>query len=184
MTTQGGIMYNLLPIVMFLLSALTPDQRVELAVSAKDTEVTLTDTTQAIVKTNRGSFRLLLYGKDAPISVKNFVRLAEAGFYDGLTFHRYEPGFVIQGGDPQGTGMGDAGYTIPLEISDRKHIKGALGMARAQDPNSGSCQFYICLEAQPGLDGSYTVFGEVIKGMSIVEQLRQGDKIIKIKIIR
>jgi cyclophilin family peptidyl-prolyl cis-trans isomerase len=169
---------------MFIMSALTPDQRVDLALSVKDKEVTLSDSTQAIVKTSKGSFILLLYGKDAPISVKNFVRLAEAGFYDGLTFHRYEPGFVIQGGDPQGTGVGDAGYTIPLETSDRKHIKGALGMARAQDPNSGSCQFYICLEAQPGLDGSYTVFGEVIKGMSVVNQLRVGDQIIKIKIIR
>jgi len=177
-------MFNVIPMMVFLLSALTPDQRVDLARSVKDTEVTLSDTTQAIVKTNRGSFRLFLYGNDAPISVKNFVRLAEAGFYDGLTFHRYEPDFVIQGGDPLGNGMGDAGYTIPLEISDRKHIKGALGMARAQDPNSGSCQFYICLEAQPGLDGGYTVFGEVIKGMSVVDQLRQGDKIIKIKIIR
>lgn len=177
-------MFNFLPIAMFIISALTPDQRVELALSVKDKEVTLGDTVQAIVKTNKGSFSLLLYGKEAPITVKNFVRLAEAGFYDGLTFHRYEPDFVIQGGDPLGNGMGDAGYTIPLEISERKHIKGALGMARASDPNSGSCQFYICLEAQPGLDGSYTVFGEVIKGMSVISQLRKGDKIIKIKIIR
>jgi hypothetical protein len=84
---------------------------------------------------------------------KNFMELTARGFYDGLTFHRFEPGFVIQGGDPQGTGMGGSEKNIPLEITHYKHVKGALGMARSQDPNSASSQFYVCLADTPFLDG-------------------------------
>ncbi len=159
-----------------------PETRIKVAKQYKDVDIPLTGKEKAKIVTNKGTIIAELYGKDAPITVKNFVRLAKLGFYDGLTFHRYVKNFVIQGGDPLGTGYGNAGYTIPLEISEKKHVEGALGMARARDPNSGSCQFYITLKPQPHLDGKYTVFGRVIEGMDVVKKLRKGDKIIKIEI--
>jgi cyclophilin family peptidyl-prolyl cis-trans isomerase len=138
----------------------------------------------AIIETNKGTFKFQLYEEKAPITTKNFIELAESGFYDGLTFHRYEPGFVIQGGDPKGDGTGGSSKTIPLEVKpDLKHVEGAVGMARSQDPNSASSQFYITLSETPFLNGRYAVFGVVIEGMDIVKSLRKGDKIIKVKII-
>ncbi len=160
----------------------SPEDRIQVAKQYKDVKIPLEDSVVAIVKTNKGTFKALLYPKDAPITVQNFVRLSLLGFYDGLIFHRYVPNFVIQGGDPYGKGYGDAGYTIPLEVSEKKHVMGALGMARAQDPNSGSCQWYITLKATPYLDGKYTVFGRVIEGMDVVLKLRQGDVIERIDI--
>ena len=137
----------------------------------------------AVIETNKGIFKFQLYEEKAPITTKNFIELAESGFYDGLKFHRYVPGFVIQGGDPQGTGMGGSGKTIPLEINkDLRHIEGALGMARSQDPNSASSQFYVTLADTPHLDDNYAVFGLVTEGMDIVKQLREGDKMLKVKI--
>ncbi|MBI3035058.1 peptidylprolyl isomerase [Candidatus Woesearchaeota archaeon] len=134
----------------------------------------------AIIETNKGIIKAELYTEKAPVTTKNFIDLANAGFYDGLTFHRVEPGFVIQGGDPKGDGTGGSGKTIPLEINpDLKHVKGALGMARSQDPNSASSQFYITLAETPFLDGNYAVFGKVIQGMDIVENIRVGDKMNK-----
>src|SRR3990172_11079880 len=98
------------------------------------------------IATNKGMFRFELYTEKAPITAANFIGLAESGFYDGLTFHRYEPGFVIQGGDPQGDGTGGSEKTIPLEIHpELRHIEGAVAMARSQDPDSASCQFYVTL---------------------------------------
>jgi cyclophilin family peptidyl-prolyl cis-trans isomerase len=138
----------------------------------------------AIIETNKGTFKFQLYEEKAPITTKNFIELAESGFYDGLTFHRYEPGFVIQGGDPKGDGTGGSSKTIPLEVKpDLKHVEGAVGMARSQDPNSASSQFYITLSETPFLNGRYAVFGVVIEGMDIVKSLRKGDKMIKVKII-
>ncbi len=156
------------------------EERIKIAKMYKDSTLSLPDSIFATIKTNKGDIKVVLYSKDAPKTVQNFVRLSLLGFYDGLTFHRYVPNFVIQGGDPLGTGYGDAGYTIPLEISNRKHVKGALGMARAQDPNSGSCQWYITLKPTHFLDGKYTVFGKVVDGMDTVLNLRKGDKIEKI----
>ena len=134
------------------------------------------------LETTKGAVTVELFA-DVPISAKNFVDLASAGFYDGLTFHRHVPGFVIQGGDPTGTGSGGSGKTIPLEITSRKHLKGALGMARTMDPNSATSQFYICLADTPNLDGQYTVFGQVLEGMDNVLQLRQGDKMTKVTVL-
>jgi len=158
------------------------ETRVRIATKYKDVDVPIKSDERAKIVTSKGTIIAELYGKDAPITVKNFIRLSELGFYDGLIFHRYVKNFVIQGGDPKGTGMGDAGYNIPLEISEKKHVEGALGMARARDPNSGSCQFYITLRPTPHLDGNYTVFGRVIEGMGVVKKLRKGDKIIRIEI--
>ncbi len=111
---------------------------------------------------------------------ENFINLVSSGFYDGLIFHRYEPNFVIQGGDPTGTGMGNSGKTVPLEITAHQHVKGALGMARSQDPNSASCQFYVCLADAHFLDKGYTVFGQIVEGMDNVLKLRKDDKMIKV----
>ena len=138
----------------------------------------------AVIETGKGMIKAELYTEKAPITTKNFIELANSGFYDGLTFHRVEPGFVVQGGDPKGDGTGGSEKSIPLEISQElKHAKGALGMARSQDPNSASSQFYITLAPTPFLDGNYAVFGKVIEGMEVAEQINIGDKMNKVYII-
>lgn len=146
---------------------------------------------QAIIKTAKGDITIELYPKEAPLSVTNFVQLAEGGFYQGLTFHRVVPNFVVQGGDPEGSGRGGPGYTIPAEIegNPHKHIKGALAWARLGDEvnpkkRSSGSQFYITLAPTPFLDGGYTVFGKTISGMEVVEKISQGDRITSIQIVR
>lgn len=118
-----------------------------------------------------GKIIIELYPDKAPKTVANFIKLVEAGFYDGISFHRYEEGFVIQGGDPTGTGTGGSDETIPLEISDLRHKQYAVGMARTDDPNSATSQFYITLRETPSLDGSYAVFGYVIEGKAVVDRM-------------
>ncbi len=133
-----------------------------------------------ILETVKGTIKFELKESEAPITTKNFIDLANRGFYNGLSFHRVEPGFVIQGGDPRGDGTGGSGKTIPLEIAPSlTHKKGAVGMARSQDPNSASSQFYICLEDAKFLDKNYAVFGQVTEGMDVVAKIRKGDKILK-----
>jgi len=128
----------------------------------------------ATVQTSMGTFYIELFSEDASRTVSNFIYLAQKGFFDGLTFHRIVPGHVIQGGDPEGTGAGDAGYTIPFEQSPHKHLEGSVGMARSgDDMNSASSQFYICLAARPHLDGKYTIFGQVYDGMEVVRKIGQ-----------
>jgi cyclophilin family peptidyl-prolyl cis-trans isomerase/uncharacterized protein YceK len=139
----------------------------------------------ATIVTSKGNIVAELY-QDTPASANNFVTLAEEGFYDGLTFHRVEPGFVIQGGDPKGDGTGGPGYTIPAEIN-HTHTKGALAWARTSDQvnperRSSGSQFYITLDQTPFLDGAYTVFGQVIEGMDVAEKIAVGDKIERIDI--
>lgn len=141
---------------------------------------------EALIETDKGNIRVNLYAKEAPLSVTNFIQLAKGGFYEGLTFHRVEPGFVVQGGDPLGNGTGGPGYTVPAEIG-KPHNKGALAWARTGDEinpqrRSSGSQFYITLEATPFLDGAYTVFGQTIEGMDVVEKIRRGDKIKKVTI--
>jgi cyclophilin family peptidyl-prolyl cis-trans isomerase len=138
---------------------------------------------QVHFETTQGSFIADLYS-DVPITTQNFLDLVSRKFYDGLVFHRYVQGFVIQGGDPTGTGGGGSGKNIPLEITAHKHVLGALGMARSQDPNSASCQFYVCLLDLPSLDGSYAVFGQVVKGMENAVKLRQGDKMTRVTLVK
>ena len=139
----------------------------------------------AVIETDKGIIKAELYTQDAPITAKNFIELANSGFYDGLAFHRYEPGFVIQGGDPNGDGTGGSPKKIPLEISKKlTHVKGALAMARTNDPNSASSQFYIALEDIHFLDGNYAVFGKVIEGMDVAGRLRAGDAMSKVAIER
>ena len=151
--------------------------------SEKDQSVTSEKNRIATIVTEKGTIKFELYEKEAPITAKNFIELAQTGFYDGLTFHRVEPGFVIQGGDPKGDGTGGAGKTIPLEINPAlTHKKGAVAMARSSDPNSASSQFYICLEDAQFLDKNYAIFGQVIQGQDVVEKIVKGDKMQKVTI--
>ena len=139
----------------------------------------------AVVKTNKGTIRVQLAGKDAPIHVGNFVELATKGFYKGLTFHRYVPDFVIQGGCPLGTGTGNPGYSIKQEYTtnpNNSHEDGALAMARSFMPDSAGSQFYFCLGPQHFLDPNYTVFGQTIEGLDVIHALRKGDIIEDIEI--
>lgn len=112
--------------------------------------------------TNKGPIRIGFFPEKAPGHVKNFVALAKIGFFDGLIFHRVIEGFMIQGGCPQGTGYGNGGYNIKAEFNSTKHVPGILSMARSNDPNSASTQFFICLETYPSQDGQYTAFGKVL----------------------
>lgn len=137
----------------------------------------------AIIETGKGTIKAELYTDKAPITAKNFIDLAKSGFYNGLTFHRVEPGFVVQGGDPKGDGTGGSGKTIPLETSpELRHVKGALAMARSQEPDSASSQFYITLDETPFLDGNYAVFGKIVMGMEAVEKIKVGDRMNKVSI--
>ncbi len=141
---------------------------------------------RATIRTSRGDIELELDATDAPQTVNNFVFLSCQGFYDGLTFHRYEPGFVIQGGDPLGRGDGGPGYVVPAEVG-LPHVEGAVAMARLSDQvnpqrDSSGSQFYITLAPTPFLDGAYTVFGQVVGGMDVVQAIRAGDKIERVVI--
>jgi peptidyl-prolyl cis-trans isomerase B (cyclophilin B) len=137
---------------------------------------------QAVIKMANGNeINIELFEKDAPNTVANFEKLANSGFYDGLTFHRVIPGFVAQGGCPKGNGTGGAGYTIKCEINPNKHVRGALSMAHA-GPNTGSSQFFIVYQPQPHLDGVHTVFGQVTSGMEYVDQFTGHDRMASIRV--
>ena len=155
------------------------------------------DNDVAVITTSYGDMVIEFYPDVAPMHVESFITLAKEGYFDGTTFHRVIPGFVIQGGDPNskdddrmndGTG-GRAGkyfgigrendpssWTIPAEFNDSLHIKGTLSMARSQNPNSGSSQFFICHEPTPQLNGKYTVFGQVIKGLDVIDTIVNVDR--------
>ena len=134
---------------------------------------------KVLIETNKGYVTIELYD-DTPITTTNFLKLIDEGFYNNLTFHRYEPGFVIQGGDPNGDGTGGSAETIKLEVIGRSHYRGTLGMARSSNPNSASSQFFINLADNDFLDEGYTVFGKVTEGMDVVDELRVGDQILHI----
>ncbi len=133
---------------------------------------------RVLLRTTKGDILLELFEDQAPNTVANFIHLVEKGFYNGLTFHRVIPGFVAQGGDPQGTGKGGPGYTIPDEHKRpdaRRHYWGSVAMARTSEPNSAGSQFYIAYKRLPALDGAYTVFGRVIRGMDVALRLNPQD---------
>jgi len=134
-----------------------------------------------VFETSKGTFKAEVFEKQAPITAGNFLSLVRAGFYNNLTFHRYESNFVIQGGDPKGDGTGGSGKKISLEIvPGLTHELGALAMARTNDPNSATSQFYVVIGEASFLDGAYAVFGNVTDGMDIVMTLRKGDKMAKV----
>jgi cyclophilin family peptidyl-prolyl cis-trans isomerase len=136
------------------------------------------------VLTERGEITFELFDDKAPITCGSFLLLAESGFYNGVVFHRIEPGFCVQGGDPTGTGAGGPGFTIPDELrADLKHDVGMLSMAKTMAPNSGGSQFFICLggpAATGHLDMMHSVFGKVASGMDVVKKLQVGDKMQKV----
>ncbi len=172
--------------VMLGLSPLLGEETMEFTEPKKALEFDVNKKYLAVIKTDKGDITCELYPAKAPLSVTNFIMLAKGGFYNGLTFHRVVPGFVIQGGDPSGTGSGGPGYTIPAEIG-LPHLAGALAWARLSDQvnpqrRSSGSQFYITLDKVPFLDGEYTVFGQTIKGMDVVLKIKQGDKIQSIDI--
>lgn len=157
----------------------------------------------AVIDTTQGTIRVQLAGNDAPIHVGNFVELAQQGYYNGLKFHRYVPGFVIQGGCPNtrdmtpeqvargergangAPGTGGPGYRIKGEWTtnpNNVHNDGTLAMARSSHPDSAGSQFYFCLGAQPFLDSGYTVFGQTIEGLDVIGKLRAGDVIENVSI--
>ncbi len=129
----------------------------------------------ATIKMDIGDIKIELFAKDAPESVNSFVFLARDGYYDGLTFHRVIAGFVAQGGDPDGTGRGGPGYTIPDEVNKNKFLDGSVGMAKTSAPNSAGSQFFIDYAPQPNLDGGYTVFGQVVEGRGVLDKITQRD---------
>jgi peptidyl-prolyl cis-trans isomerase B (cyclophilin B) len=137
----------------------------------------------AEIETDRGSIKLELFPNHAPKTVNNFVFLAQQGFYDGVSFHRVISNFMIQGGDPTGTGAGGPGYSFEDEVADNPltHETGVISMANA-GPNTNGSQFFITHSPQPHLNGNHTVFGKVVSGQDVVDSIRQGDKMERIKI--
>jgi cyclophilin family peptidyl-prolyl cis-trans isomerase len=135
----------------------------------------------ATIHTTKGRIRIELFPQDAPITVGSFVTLARKGYFNNLTFHRVVPNFVIQGGDPRGDGEGGPGYQIRCEVNTRPYTRGAVGMALSGKDTGGS-QFFITHSPQPHLDGGYTVFGQVISGMEIVDRISRGDVIRRVEI--
>ncbi len=166
-------------------------------------QVELTGSETAVVTTSKGVVKLSFFGEDAPNTVATFVELSRDGYFDGIKFHRVEPNFVVQGGDPltkplsedevreivrrqkaqmyspsdPALGTGGPGFNLAAEFNERPHLEGTLSMARSQNPDSAGSQFYICLGPQPFLDGQYTVFGEVTEGMDVVHSIAVGDTI-------
>jgi len=134
------------------------------------------------IETAHGDVLIELYPDTAPNTVANFKALAGKGFYDGLKFHRVIAGFMAQGGDPEGTGMGGPGYKVKAEFNARKHVRGTVAMARSASPDSAGSQFYICFGPQPHLDGQYTIFGQVVEGMDVVDQIKQGDIMTRVTV--
>jgi len=145
----------------------------------------------AVIETEKGNLVLELFARDVPKTVNNFVFLAKEGYYDGTTFHRVIPGFMVQGGDQTGTGRGGPGYRFEDEFTGHRHVTGALSMANS-GPNTNGSQFFICYSLQRGLDGKHSVFGQLIEGMDVLESLTprdpnqspdfKGDKIIRVTI--
>jgi len=140
-------------------------------------------TYRAKIETDKGDIELELYAQYAPQTVNNFVFLAREGFYDGVTFHRVISDFMVQGGDPTGSGRGGPGYQFEDEFKGNplKHEKGVISMANAGPGTNGS-QFFITHSPQPHLDGRHTVFGKVVKGQGVVDAIRQGDSMVKVEI--
>jgi len=141
-------------------------------------EIRQMSNTMAVIETKYGNMKIRFFPEVAPNHIENFIRLAEQGFYDGTTFHRVIPGFMIQGGDPNSKssdrsrhGTGGPGYTVKAEFSDKPHKRGTVSMARAADPDSAGSQFFICVADAGFLDRQYTVFGEVVSGMDMADKI-------------
>ena len=144
---------------------------------------------KVVISTVHGPVTIQLLGEHAPKTVANFIKLAREGFYDGLTFHRVEPGVLVQGGDPRGNGTGGPGYTVEAEIDPQLHHRvGTVATARLGDRanperRSSGSQFYICLQPLPYLDGAYTIFGQVVEGLDVAARIQRGDRMTKVEVL-
>ena len=149
--------------------------------SAPEMQIDASKNYMAEIETDRGSIKLELFSNHAPKTVNNFVFLAQQGFYDGILFHRVISNFMIQGGDPTGTGAGGPGYSFEDEVADNPltHETGVISMANA-GPNTNGSQFFITHSPQPHLNGNHTVFGKVVSGQDVVDSIRQGDKMERV----
>ncbi len=140
----------------------------------------------AEIHTDKGVMKVVFFAEDAPKTVENFVKLAKSGYYDGIVFHRVIPNFMVQTGDPTGTGSGGPGYTIPCELTanNQYHDRGVLSMAH-RGLNTGGSQFFICHNRTntQHLDRKHTVFGKVVEGLDVIDQIRQGDRMTKVVVI-
>ncbi len=139
-------------------------------------------TSQIRLRTNKGDIVFTFYADEAPQHSAAFVKLAKSGFYDGLQFHRVEPGFVIQGGDPDGNGTGGPGYRLDAEFNHHPHVRGTVAMARSVNPNSAGSQFYICLGDARFLDKQYTVFGQTTLGLDVLDSIKVGDVMERVSV--
>lgn len=135
---------------------------------------------KATIKTVHGNIVFRFYPKHAPNTTTRIIQLIQQGFYDGLSFHRVVPNFVIQGGDPLGNGTGGSGQNLKAEFNDLQHVEGTVAMARAQNPDSADSQFYIALGTLKNLDGQYTIFGKVVEGIEVVRKISVGDKMLSV----
>ena len=165
----------LFPLTLFLSQSFSQEVRSK---NFSSEEVKKMSDQQAIIHTKLGDITLKFFPDVAPNHANNFIELAKKGFYNGTIFHRVVPKFVIQGGDPNSKnpdrskhGMGGPGYSVKAEFSSKPHKRGTLSMARSADPNSAGSQFFVCVADAPFLDGKYTVFGEVVKGMEVVDKI-------------
>ena len=134
-----------------------------------------------VLETEKGTMVIEMYPGVAPLTVARIGELAGSGFFDGIIFHRVVADFVVQAGDPTGSGEGGSGRTIAAEFSHLHYIRGSMGMARDDDIHSNDSQFFICITDQPHLDGKYTLFGQVIRGMEVLDKIRQGDTILSMR---
>jgi len=183
---RGGIISrtaSLILAVLALLSASCGDSASKTKTYSAPPAMTIDSSKQytATIETEKGDLVLELFASDVPVTVNNFVFLAREGFYDGTTFHRVIPGFVAQGGDPTGTGTGTPGYRFADEFTGHTHVAGALSMANS-GPDTNGCQFFITYAPQHHLDGKHTVFGQLVEGMGVLEEIEAGDAIIRITI--
>ncbi|GAC1304107.1 MAG: hypothetical protein NVSMB19_14650 [Vulcanimicrobiaceae bacterium] len=160
-----------------IMAANTPPTGAELDTLAGEAQHAL-----ARIHTKKGDIVFKFFPNEAKQHAAAFIKLARAGFYDGLTFHRVEPKFVIQGGCPEGTGTGGPGYNLDAEFNNLPHDRGAVAMARSSSPNSAGSQFYICIDDARFLDKNYTVFGHTVEGQEIVDTIRVGDVMEKVTI--
>ncbi len=159
----------------------------ELAKSVPKADLSLaedgTTKLRAVFETTKGPFAMRFYADEAPQSVKRFVYLIETGFFNGLSFFRVEPGFMVQSGDPKNDGSGGTGVKLAAEFSKKKHVPGSVALARAPlDPHSSDSQFYITLGTFPHLDGLYTLIGKVVEGIEVVEKITKEDTIQKVRL--
>lgn len=139
---------------------------------------------QTIIKTIHGNITIKFYSKQAPNTVTRFLHLVNEGFYDGLKFHRVIENFVVQTGDPTGTGKGGSGVILKSEFNSLQHIKGTVAMARSHnDIDSADSQFYIALASLPHLDGKYTIFGQVVEGLEVLDKIKQDNQILSVHIL-